>query len=283
MAQNIARGGLYNSLGEYGDRWPQLAERINSIKPDILLLSELNRWQSYGNKQLVRATNDLDMNAAPISPSQTGYATGLMYRQQTVGRWQYHNSSVAHETTHGFAVTGFDVGLPTLLNIAPVHLCFYSADKASNEAQLVISKAYARTPFAIIGGDCNCSPAKGPEPDYSSSKPYNLSARTVIDTGEDVKIADLKSNRKTAWTFIRGGFVDAADHLFGQTKDSSLLEPTAANERIDQFWVSQALAPAILEYSLTRLHPTSTDHAGIVIKLDIDKVDTSNIWETELL
>lgn len=260
-----------------------MAERIKAEAPDILLLSEMNRWQSYGNKQLVRAMNDLDMDAAPISPSQTGYATGLMYRSKVVGRWQYHNSSVAHETTHGFAVTGFDVGLPQLLNVTPVHLCFYSADKAALEAQLVISKSYARTPLAVIGGDCNYSPAEGPAPDYSHSKPYNLSAMTVIDNHVDVDTPVLAPNRKVARTFRRGGFLDVAQYCYEQTQDKSLLAPTASTERIDQFWTSKALAPAIVDYKITQLHPQSTDHAGIVMKLDTDKVDASHLWEPELL
>src|ERR1700712_5070899 len=173
MTQNIARGGLHDSQGNYGDRWPKLAERIKNVNPDILLLQELNGWKDYGHKQIVRAMNDLGMDAAPLAPTETGYGTGLLYKPETVGRWQYHNNSLSHATTHGFAVTGFDVGLPELLIVAPVHLSFYSASKATQEAQLVINKTLPKSPFSIVGGDINFSPAEGTDPDYTLSKSYN--------------------------------------------------------------------------------------------------------------
>lgn len=284
MAQNLSRGGLHNAQGEHKDRWPQLAERIKAVKPDLLLLSELNNWKDYGYKQYVRAANDLDLDIAPAAPSETGYATGLMYRREKVGRWQFHNDSLSYATTHGFAVTGFDVGLPVLLNVAPVHLCFYSAQKAAQEAQLVISKVYKNTPFAIVGGDCNCSPATGKDPDYSHSKPYNLSARTIVDSADEVPISDLKADRQMARTFVRGGFVDAADYLYQATKKETLLQPTTHNdERIDQFWVSRAIAPALEHYEMTDKNPEATDHHGIVVKIDTNKIDVDNIWEPEKL
>lgn len=284
MAQNLSRGGLHNAQGEYQDRWPQLAERIKEVDPDLLLLSELNNWKDYGYKQYVRAANDLGLDIAPAAPSETGYATGLMYRREKLGHWRFHNDSLSHATTHGFAVTGFDVGLPMLLNIAPVHLCFYSAQKAAQEAQLVISKVYKDTSFAIIGGDCNFSPAEGRDPDYSRSKPYNFSARTIIDTAEEVPVADLRADRQMAWTLVRGGFVDVAHHLYRKTNDEKLLQPTTNNdERIDQFWVSKAIAPALEHYEQTDKNPKATDHPGIVIEIDTEKVDTQRMWEPEKL
>jgi len=120
MAQNVARGAMYNSAGEYKDRWPLFVERISQVKPDILLLSELNGWTTNGHKQLVRAANDLDMDTVPISPSNTGYATGLLYNRQKLGRWQRYYDKLAYETTHGFSVTGFDIGLPHLLHVTTV-------------------------------------------------------------------------------------------------------------------------------------------------------------------
>lgn len=282
MAQNLSRGGLHSAQGEPQDRWPQLAERIKAVKPDLLLLSELNNWKDCGYKQYVRAANDLGLDIAPAAPSQTGFATGLMYNREKLGRWQFHREPLVGDTTHGYAVTGFEVGLPKLLNVAPVHLCPYSAQRASEEVQFIVSSAYKYSPFAVIGGDCNHSPAEGPAPDFANSRPYNLSSRTVIDSGDDTK---LVPNRVVARTFTRAGFVDAAEHLYQQKQDDALRKPTTdgGDDRIDQFWVSQAIAPAVESYEMTDKNPDATDHFGIVITLDTEKVDTKHMWEIEKL
>lgn len=281
FSQNVAHGALNNAFGEYEDRWPLLVERISRFKPDILLLTELTGWSKNGHKQLARAANDLDMDAAPISPSSSGFATGLLYRKETVGRWQAHSPDFYQETTHGFAITAFDVGLPALLNVIPVHLTFYSSLKAIQEAQLVASRGYWRSPFGIIGGDCNYSPADGPRPDYRLSKPYNWGARTVISSGKDVKPKDMLPDRRVAWTFKRAGYVDAAYRMYQKTHDKKLLSPTVFDERIDQFWVSSAMDPALLSYSMTKQNPDASDHAGIAIRIDTNKVDTKHMWKPE--
>lgn len=283
MVQNIARGAMYNAAGEFNDRWPLLAKRIKEIKPDLLLLTELSNWKGYGHKQYVRAANDLDLDVAPIPPSQTGNATGLMYRRNVLGRWQSHKDGLVNATTHGFGVTGFEVGLPKLLNIAPVHLCYYSALIAAEEAKLITNTAHRNTSFAIIGGDCNYTAAEDEAPDFAQFKPFNLTSRTVIDSAEESP-GKLKPDRGVAWTFMRAGYVDAARHLYKQTKDEGLLQRTAADSgRIDQFWVSKAIAPALEHYSAIPHDPKVTDHAGIVIKIDTDKVDTEHMWEPDKL
>lgn len=282
MTQNIARGGLHDSKGNYSDRWPLLADRINSAKPDLLLLQELNGWKDFGHKQLVRAMNDLGMSAAPLAPTETGYGTGLLYKTEVVGQWQYHNNALSHATTHGFAVTGFDVGLPELLTVTPVHLSFYSASKAEQEMQLIINKTLPKSPFAIIGGDINFSPAQGPVPDYNLSKPYNWAARTIIESEEPLSPEAMQPNRSVAWTLKRANFVDVAQELYEQTQDEDLLTPTAVDERIDQFWVSAALAPAIVSCQKTTKNPEATDHAGVIITIDTDKIIIPD-WKPELL
>lgn len=283
MSQNISRGGMYDALGNFNDRWPLLAERINEFQPDVLLLCELNGWDNIGHKALVRATNDLDMDAVPFSAPASGYGTGLLFRRETMGRWQFHNTSMSHATTHGFAVTGFDVGLPSLLNFAPVHLCYYSAQKAAEEAQLIISKTLSKSPYSIIGGDINYPPASGPNPDYKQARPYNWTARTLIESGEHLEAEDMIADRRVAWTFKRANFVDSGQEMYKRTGDKTCIAPTVDDDdRIDQIWVSGALGPALTSYSMTTKNESATDHAGIVVQLDTEKIDTSQTWSRQL-
>jgi endonuclease/exonuclease/phosphatase family metal-dependent hydrolase len=282
MTQNVARGGLHDSKGNYHDRWPALAERINEFKPDILFLNELNNWQDYGHKQLIRAMNDLDMDAAPLSPNESDYGTGILFRRDVMGRWQYHKNSMSHMTTHGFAVTGFDVGLPQLLIVAPVHLSFYSAQKAVEEVQLVMNKTLTQSPFVVVGGDYNHSPAVGSRPDFHSAKSYSWAARTIVSSADQVPVEKFIPDQQVAWTLKRGGMVDVAEELYEKSKDKSLLKPTVEYDRLDQIWMSRQLAPAIESYRLTTKNPEASDHAGVVAIIDTSKATNEN-WSHEVL
>lgn len=83
---------------------------------------------------------------------------------------------------------------------------------------------------------------------------------------------------------MRAGFTDVADYLFKKSKDKELIGSTTDNsERIDQFWVSQAVVPALKSYKTTDKNPEATDHYGIVIEIDTEQVDTQHMWEPEKL
>jgi hypothetical protein len=65
----------------------------------------------------------LDMDAAPLPPSKTGFRSAILYRRATVGRWVRASFDLAQETTHGFVVVAFTIAdLPTPLTIAAGHL-----------------------------------------------------------------------------------------------------------------------------------------------------------------
>ena len=57
------------------------------------------------------------------------------------------------------------------------------------------------------------------------------------------------------------------------------MEETAdGGMRIDQFWVSAPLAPAIVSYHTIDTPAEASDHKGVAFQLDTDKIDTSNVW-----
>ncbi|MEY9966894.1 hypothetical protein ABIA33_004959 [Streptacidiphilus sp. MAP12-16] len=82
--QNLGHGGLRNGGGDPEDRWPLLAERINSAaeRVDVVPLCEVVDWHMYGHKQLARAKADLGLDALPLAPSKSGYGTALLCRPE---------------------------------------------------------------------------------------------------------------------------------------------------------------------------------------------------------
>lgn len=89
VSQNLLFGGLRSDTGEAEDRWPQLRQRITGLgKPDFVLIQEAEDWNRFGHKALARAMNDLDMDSMPLPPSHSGNLPGLLYRPETVGKWQ---------------------------------------------------------------------------------------------------------------------------------------------------------------------------------------------------
>ena len=277
MAQNLGHGGLQDGDGNPEDRWPDLAKRINEATPavDILLLCEANNWGKYGHKQLVRARRDLGLEALPLSPSNSGYGTAVLYRSETVGPWVRWNTDFSHETLHGFGVASFDIGLPKPLSVVPAHLDPHDASKAAQEANLIATRGYRYGPYAVIGGDINYPPLRGPEPLYGKMKPYNLAARTELPSSDD---EPLRPIRTVTRLLAKNGYVDAALRLYDQTGDETLLERTAKDDRLDQFWVSSPLASALVSYQRLTEPAGASDHDGVVVQIDTERIDTAHNW-----
>jgi|GEM_PF-6239603 len=275
-AQNLKFGGLTNDDGLPEDRWPALAERIKNInpKPDFLLLSEARDWDKNGHQALARAMEDLDMDALPLAPSKSGQPVALLYNRETVGRWKNWNTGYSQELTQSFGIGAFDVGLPSLLSVVPVHITPFSKDKAVEEASLVASRAYRYGPFAVIGGDVNYPPSHGIDPNYSLMRPYNFASRTETESTSDNPIP----YKRVAQAFEKAGYGDVAYEVYKNNNDSYFLQHTCKMERIDQFWVSSALIPAVKNYWLVDSPAEASDHKAIVFQLDTNLINKIDPW-----
>ncbi|MEU5431113.1 hypothetical protein AB0H73_36670 [Streptomyces olivoreticuli] len=280
VVQNTQLGALRDAMGNPEDRWPLIVQRIESIgePPDLVLFQEAADWERYGHRQLARAMDDLNMDAMPIPPSSSGMPPVILYRRETVGRWQNWNVDFAQETLHGFGVAVFDVGLPKPLAVVSAHLDPFSADKARAEAKLLATRASRYGPYGIVGGDINFPPAapEHPAPDFAAMRPYNRSARTRLPSESD---GALVPDRRVTEMLAYSGFVDAAWRLYETTGDASLLRRTGADDRIDQLWVSEPLAGAVAEYRLLDKPEDASDHAGFMVRLDLSTAATDNPWE----
>ena len=282
--QNLGHGGLKDGDGNPEDRWPLLADRINTAgeRVDVVLLCEVNGWHEYGHKQLARAMRDLGLDALPLAPSSSGYGTAVLYRREVLGPWARWNTDFALETLHGFGVASFDIpGLPKPLSFVPVHFTPFDADAALSEANLVATRGYRYGPYAVLAGDCNYAPAssQSPSPDFSAMRPYNLGARTMLPAGDVVAGHGLEPDRRVARKLVQNGYVDVAWHLFAKTGDEGLLAPTGTDDRIDQAWVSGPLADAVDGYRLLDQPPGASDHQGLVFTIDTDLISRENLWE----
>ena len=277
VAQNLDYGALRDGDGNPEDRWPQLAARINAVRPDILLLNEVVGWDAHQHKQLGRAMNDLDLDAVPLPPSTSGYRSAILYRAATLGRWQRAGGDDAKKTTHGFVIASFEVGLPMPLTVAAAHLDPETGDKAIVEAKAVATRAYRFGPFAVLGGDMNFAPEDGPLPDFSEMRPYNVAARTLLEDPADID-AQRRPDRRSAWMLRKCGYLDVAWELFQATGDEQLLQRTASDDRLDRIHVAQAFGKAISNYQRLDWPAGASPHDGVAVDIDTDAADRSNLW-----
>jgi endonuclease/exonuclease/phosphatase family metal-dependent hydrolase len=270
IAQNLKFGGLWDDDGTPQNRWPQLRARLQSAKEpaDFILLNEARDWEKQGHGPLARAMHDLDMDALPLAPSKTGQHVGLLYRKESVGRWKHWNTAYVQEVTQSFGVAAFDIGLDAPLSVVPVHLTPFGNGKALQETFLVASRGYRHGPYVVIGGDINYPPAHGPEPDYAAMRPWNTASTTVLNQN-----GELKADRRVGLAFEKAGYADVAWLMHQKTGDEKYLQRTANFERVDQFWVSQPLVNAVIDYWLITEPSGASDHAGIAFILDTDLVE----------
>jgi len=282
VSQNLLFGGLRDGDGNLDDRWSLLRQRINSVEPkaDFLFLQETWGWEDYGHKSLVRARNDLDMESMPLPYSPDNNATGLLYQQQTVGRWQNWSTEHGELLQHGFGVAGFEVGLSSLLSVMSVHLDAFGSDRALLEIEVVANRAYKNGPFAVLGGDFNYTASRSPNPnyDYDDIPPYNVQGRTMLS--DPTKKETLLPDRRIGWKLERADMVDVAYYMFEKTQDKKFLETTANDppDRIDQFWVSRPLASAITNYWVVGEPKKASDHKGIAFQLDTALIGKPDNW-----
>lgn len=170
--------------------------------------------------------------------------------------------------------------MPAPLAFASVHLTPFDADAALSEANLVATRGYKYGPFAVVCGDYNYPPASSqhPAPDYAAMRPYNIASRTLLPDGDLPPVVGTEPDRRVTRKMVHNGYVDVAWHLYQQTGDAGLLQPTGTDDRIDQAWVSTPLAPAVSGYRLLDSPDGASDHCGLVFRLETDAISTDDVW-----
>lgn len=274
-SQNLLYGGLRDSSGTPNDRWPELVKRIEGAMaaPDFVFLQELWGWGDFGHRQLAKAKKDLSMEALPLPHSPCNNGVAILYRQEATGNWERWDDTYTDYVIHGMGLAAFDIGLSDLLTVSSVHLDAFGSDRALHEVELLIARAYRNGPLAVLGGDFNYTSSRSPDPDFEGIPPYNVATRTQLDAPEG---QPLKPDRRIGQKMERGGFVDVAQYMYDKTGDKKYQETTANHpkDRIDQFWVSERLAPGIIDYQVLGVPENASDHKGIAFQLDTALIET---------
>ncbi|GHE11342.1 endonuclease/exonuclease/phosphatase family protein [Streptomyces alanosinicus] len=266
MSQNAQIGANHDG------RWEDKVDAIREVDPDLLLLQEVG-WLA-DPEQANTAREKLGMNLA-VAPSRQ-MNTAVAWKAKTL---EWVDTDTRYSDTdlhHGYCSLqlrplGLPKEWPYPLVAISTHLTPYSVEFAGQEAQLVIARAHRFGGIGLVGGDINHMPLGDEEPDWSLVPPYNRSSRCHRrKTPSDPWLG----NRLVGEVFRDGDMTDVAAHLAGSRSDPSLraLTGKGGQLRVDQFHVTPALAPAIVDY---RRVDTNSDHYGIVATFDLDRVDLS--------
>jgi endonuclease/exonuclease/phosphatase family metal-dependent hydrolase len=268
MSQNILHGAHRDG------RWPRLAEIIRRVSPSMLLLQECRGWLDDDMRQVAQAEHDLAMRVV-VARSRTGGHTVVAFRRDPAVRWlgMEHN---LYTLSNGYGAARFKLpGVDAPLVVISAHLTCYSADTAAQEAQVLIARAYRHGGVGLIGGDINHCPLWDDEPDWERVQPYNRTARCLPRASPD---EPWRANTIVGQTFADAEMTDVAAHLANARSNRTLRAPTGKHGcvRVDQFHVTPALHPAIVDY--WRIDPgDASDHFGIVTVIDTNYIDHSRI------
>ncbi|WP_433513808.1 endonuclease/exonuclease/phosphatase family protein [Nonomuraea sp. CA-143628] len=273
VLQNLGHGGVRDSEGERRDRWPLILERLADAAPDVLLLNECNHWDENGFMRLGRAARDLGLEALPLSPSRSGYATAMLYRREKLGPWRFWNPDFSDEFTHGMAIAGFDVGLPSLLTVGVAHITPMSKIKAVIEAETFAIRGYRAGPFGVLGADFN-HPPFGSLASPEAMLTYNVARRFKDPLGDPPRVP----NTDVAQIMAENGYVDAMVHLYGKTRNDRLLGRTGKSDRIDWILVTSPVAPALVNGRILDTPAEAANHNGVAATLDTDLINVENLW-----
>lgn len=281
VSQNVARGGTHRADGTPIDRFGPTMEVIAEAAADIVLLQEAKGWAANGHALLVQACQVLGMTTFGLVPSRDGYPTTVLWNpaRVTLKKW---NADCSTEALKGFVLATFDIGATKPLTVVPLHLSPYGYEHAAPEAHTIASRAWRYDNAIIIGGDFNYPPADAgnPEPDYTAMKPWNIGSRTIEATVTDPDGTErtvLRPDRRVSNIFRRKGFTDIGWHLYQQTGDTSYLEKTGSDDRIDRFEASAAVVPAVVDQRrLETKRRGGSDHDGQLLIVDPARIDTAS-------
>lgn len=154
-------------------------------------------------------------------------------------------------------------GLAYPLVCYSVHLPARSAVMQRMQAEWLASVIAQRGELAIVGGDWNCYARAGAPStrELEAMPPHLRPPRMVCDHGR------LRPDHAVHDTLAGTGLADAAAHLAGPDRQE-LAATTERHGRIDRFYVTPELLPALRQYRHEDIG--GSDHHLIGLTLDMD-------------
>ncbi|OAR21897.1 hypothetical protein A8W25_30690 [Streptomyces sp. ERV7] len=268
MSQNVQYGAADTG------RWEGLVDCIRTVKPQLLLLQEVDFLADPEQAANAEKALGLRLAVAPSRHLPTAIAWDPEYLE-VIGTETKYSTTGLH---HGYCALqlqplSLPAAWPVPLVAISAHLTPYSAEAAGQEAQLLCARAYRHGGIGLIGGDINHLPLGDPEPDWDRVPPYNRASRCLRRQHHD---EPWRGNRIVGQVLRDAGFTDAAAIQAVLHRDPSLLEPTgkAGRVRVDQAHLTPALLPALDSYRRIDTGEHS-DHYGIALTLQLSRVDTA--------
>lgn len=206
-----------------------------------------------------------------IAPSPTGIHTGILWAPHVreVSGGDKYAERIGAGTWHGFtSSTLVSEGWPSPVTVISAHLVPHEVDGAVAEARFLQTRVRREGWPGILVGDLNHGALEGPEPPWDEVPEHNRASRTILDQDDPERI---RLDRRVGLALTRGGLVDVAARVADRDGNAGALAHTGVHGkiRVDQCWVTGALAPAIADYE--RLdHQGVTDHHPVQIDLDLE-------------
>ncbi|OLE27521.1 MAG: hypothetical protein AUG49_05125 [Catenulispora sp. 13_1_20CM_3_70_7] len=239
-----------------------LAAAIDAQGVDIVCLQEtgLGADDGAGAFWALRKTLQMEGHLAP-GPRTESRATAVLWRPE-VAELRSHTTHYRELFYHSAAIVALNVnGLSNPLTAASVHLHPHSADARLAEASVFHMKA-DKDQLTIVAGDFNGLGAGDPEPSWADARPGNRAARCV-PAPPGTPVSQRVGDRRVAWNLATAGFADACQ--------GPAYEATGQHIRVDQAYLSEALAPTLTDYHVVD-HNGLSDHKAIAIELDLTLV-----------
>lgn len=272
LLQNTQTGATKGDRGETIDLWPLQVERLSEHNADIIVLNEVEGWEKNGHRQLARACDDLDMDALPLPPGQSGNGAAMLYRRARLGRWRRLDHKYAPEFHHGYLAAAFDMGVSHPVTVVACHIDPRTPDEGKTEAGKICwrSSKLGRTGkageiYSLIAGDINAPPLVGPNADWPRMEPYDRAIRYCDPLADEPS----QPNTDIAQAFAEHGYHDAASLLLAKHPErTDVLGPTGKTDRIDAIHLSDSLTDAVRDYRRLSTPHGASNHHGIRIDLD---------------
>jgi endonuclease/exonuclease/phosphatase family metal-dependent hydrolase len=257
-------GANKDSWGEHVD----LISRLTVGHPNVFVMLQECCWGTHlvqdpmpRPPQLVELEQALNMHGLLAVAPNAGHHTVLLHSPAIEQATEFNTTGTA-EVGHALGVADFRVpGLTLDVRAASVHLSPPAPERRLIEVPTLAQKGLPRG-LSILAGDFNWQPLGDSEKDWSDS--HQFYKAEICGSGD---VADLEAPTRLA----KMGYFDAAVLAAGDAGRT----PTAHGIRRDCIYVSERMSHAPYAYRCIT-EPVErgwSDHAMIVVDLDLSKVD----------
>jgi exodeoxyribonuclease-3 len=242
MTYNILTGGVDD---DGSSRLEGVAEVVQRVQPDILVLNECNELEREGRQSSFWLERALGMRIA-LAFANTGYHVAIALR--TTGRGQLAQVHALRRGFHHAALVAKIGWGSRELTLIGTHLCPFMSEVRLKEAAILVRYARHDEPVLLAG-------------DLNSISPHDVQHQDMTRWSEKRRERNLMPGTDTIDTrvlqrFESAGFVDVFQRQhpdgFHHTVPTDRVEPDSIPQRIDYILASPPLASAVTHTEIVR-------------------------------